>query len=151
MTTTKNEAHAISNARGQLETIKELYREFKKQEDLEAWDCGSNVYNWTSEGIREKAQDEALSVEFRSGWTSNLESMEPEEFKILLSTGGPACQIIGKLDQYKQPTDIEIQYQDWGTPWEPLQLNCTYADKSPNITSDYEALEWFCNCFYFGE
>ena len=151
MTTTKNEAHAISNARGQLETIKELYREFKKQEDLEAWDCGSNVYNWTSEGIREKAQDEALSVEFRSGWTSNLESMEPEEFKILLSTGGPACQIIGKLDQYKQPTDIEIQYQDWGTPWEPLQLNSTYADKSPNITSDYEALEWFCNCFYFGE
>ena len=151
MTTTKNEAHAISNARGQLETIKELYREFKKQEDLEAWDCGSNVYNWTSEGIREKAQDEALSVEFRSGWTSNLESMEPEEFKILLSTGGPACQIIGKLDQYKQPTDIEIQYQDWGTPWEPLQLNSTYADESPNITSDYEALEWFCNCFYFGE
>ena len=151
MTTTKKEAHAITNARGQLETIKELYREFKKQEDLEAWDCGSNVYNWTSEGIREKAQDEALSVEFRSGWSSNLESMEPEEFKILLSTGGPACQIIGKLDQYKQPTDIEIQYQDWGTPWEPLQLNSTYADESPNITSDYEALEWFCNCFYFGE
>jgi len=151
MTTTKKEAHAITNARGQLETIKELYREFKKQEDLEAWDCGSNVYNWTTEGIREKAQDEALSVEFRSGWSSNPEEMEPEEFKILLSTGGPACQIIGKLDQYKQPTDIEIQYQDWGTPWEPLQLNCTYADKSPNITSDYEALEWFCNCFYFGE
>ena len=150
MTATK-EAHAITNARGQLESIKELYREFKKQEDLEAWDCGSNVYNWTTEGIREKAQDEALSVEFRSGWSSNLENMEPEEFKILLSTGGPACQIIGKLDQYKQPTDIEIQYQDWGTPWEPLQLNSTYADKSPNITSDYEALEWFCNCFYFGE
>ena len=150
MTATK-EAHAITNARGQLESIKELYREFKKQEDLEAWDCGSNVYNWTSEGIREQAQNEALSVEFRSGWSSNPEDMEPEEFKILLSTGGPACQIIGKLDQYKQPTDIEIQYQDWGTPWEPLQLNSTYADKSPNITSDYEALEWFCNCFYFGE
>ena len=150
MTATK-EAHAITNARGQLESIKELYREFKKQEDLEAWDCGSNVYNWTTEGIREKAQDEALSVEFRSGWSSNLENMEPEEFKILLSTGGPACQIIGKLDQNKQTTDIEIQYQDWGTPWEPLQLNSTYADKSPNITSDYEALEWFCNCFYFGQ
>ena len=150
MTATK-EAHAITNARGQLESIKELYREFKKQEDLEAWDCGSNVYNWTTEGIREKAQDEALSVEFRSGWSSNLENMEPEEFKILLSTGGPACQIIGKLDQYKQPTDIEIQYQDWGTPWEPLQLNSTNAEKSPNITSDYQAVEWFCNCFYIGE
>tara|TARA_B100000287_G_scaffold383565_1_gene389417 strand:+ start:400 stop:861 length:462 start_codon:yes stop_codon:yes gene_type:complete len=151
MTTTKKESHAITNARGQLESIKELYRKFKKEEEFESWDCGSNVYNWTTDGIQEEARNGALSVEFRSGWSSNLEKMEPEEFKILLSTGGPACQIIGKLDQYKQPTDIEIQYQDWGTPWEPLQLNSTYADKSPNITSDYEALEWFCNCFYFGD
>ena len=144
MTTTKNEAHAISNSRGQLESIKELYRNYKQAESDE---------DYTREDeIREQAQDEALSVEFRSGWTSNLESMEPEEFKILLSTGGPACQIVGKIDYGScEPIDIEIQYQDWGTPWEPLQLNSTYADESPNITSDYEALEWFCNCFYFGE
>ena len=144
MTTTKKEAHAITNARGQLESIKELYRNYKQAESDD---------DYTKEDeIREQAQDEALSVEFRSGWHSSVDDdIVPEEFKILLSTGGPACQIIGKLDEYKQPTDIEIQYQDWGTFWEPLQLNCTYADKSPNITSDYEALEWFCNCFYFGE
>ena len=144
MTTTKNEAHAISNARGQLESIKELYRNYKQAES-------DGDYTREDE-IREQAQDEALSVEFRSGWTSNPEEMKPEEFKILLSTGGPACQIVGKIDYGScEPIDIEIQYQDWGTPWEPLQLNSTYADKSPNITSDYEALEWFCNCFYFGE
>ena len=143
MTTTQNEAHAITNARGQLESIKELYRNHKQAE--------SNDDYTREDEIREQAQEEALSVEFRSGWSSNPEEMEPEEFKILLSTGGPACQIIGKLDQYKQPLDIEIQYQDWGTPWEPLQLNSHYANKSPNITSDYEALEWFCNCFYFGQ
>ena len=151
MTTTKKEAHAITNAKGELEKIKELYRKFKKEEEFESWGECRSVWNWTSDGIQEEARNEALSVEFRSGWSSNLESMEPEEFKILLSTGGPACQVKGNLDQYNQATDIEIQYQDWGTPWEPLQLNCTYADKSPNITSDYEALEWFCNCFYFGE
>ena len=144
MTTTQNEAHAITNARGQLESIKELYRNHKQAE--------SNDDYTREDEIREQAQDEALSVEFRSGWHSSVDDdIVPEEFKILLSTGGPACQIIGKLDQYRQPTDIEIQYQDWGTPWEPLQLNSHYADKSPNITSDYEALEWFCNCFYFGE
>ena len=144
MTTTKNEAHAISNARGQLESIKELYRNYKQAES-------DGDYTREDE-IREQAQDEALSVEFRSGWTSNPEEMKPEEFKILLSTGGPACQIVGKIDYGScEPIDIEIQYQDWGTPWEPLQLNSTYADKSPNITNDYEALEWFCNCFYFGE
>ena len=144
MTTTKNEAHAISNARGQLESIKELYRNYKQAES-------DGDYTREDE-IREQAQDEALSVEFRSGWTSNPEEMKPEEFIILLSTGGPACQIVGKIDYGScEPIDIEIQYQDWFTPWEPLQLNCTYADRSPNITSDYEALEWFCNCFYFGE
>ena len=144
MTATK-EAHAIINARAQLETIKELYRQYKENDSAFV----SNLD--TEEAIVEKAREEALSVEFKSGWTSNPEEMEPEEFKILLSTGVPACQVKGNLDQYKQATDIEIQYQDWGTPWEPLQLNSTYADESPNITSDYEALEWFCNCFYFGE
>ena len=144
MTTTKNEAHAISNARGQLESIKELYRNYKQAES-------DGDYTREDE-IREQAQDEALSDEVRSGWTSNPEEMKPEEYKILLSTGGPACQIVVKIDYGScEPIDIEIQYQDWFTPWEPLQLNCTYADRSPNITSDYEALEWFCNCFYFGQ
>jgi len=143
-TTTVENNHALSNCRGQLESIKELYRNYKQAES-------DDDYTREDE-IREQAQDEALSVEFRSGWSSNPEEMKPEEFKILLSTGGPACQIIGKIDYGScEPIDIEIQYQDWFTPWEPLQLNCTYADKSPNITSDYEALEWFCNCFYFGE
>ena len=144
MTATK-EAYAITNARGQLESIKELYRNYKQAES-------DDDYTREDE-IREQAQEEALCVEFRSGWYSSPESvadLKPEEFKILLSTGGPACQIVGRLD-YENPVDIEIQYQDWGTPWESLQLNCTYANKSPNITSDYEALEWFSNCFYFGE
>ena len=151
MTTTKNEAHAITNARGQLETIKELYRKFKKEEEFESWGECRSVWNWTTDGIQEEARNEALSVEFRSGWTSNPEEMKPEEFKILLSWGGPACRIIGNLDQYSQPTDIEIQYQDWGTPWESLQLNPHYAGLNVNITDDIEALKWFCSCFYFGE
>ena len=136
MTTTKNEAHAISNARGQLESIKELYRNYKQAESDE---------DYTREDeIREQAQDEALSVEFRSGWTSNPEEMKPEEFKILLSWGGPACQIIGKIDYGSyEPIDIEIQYQDWGTPWTTLEISYHH--------DDYQALEWFCNCLYFWE
>ena len=138
------ENHALTNCIGQLDSIKELYREYKKQEDLEAWGTGSNVYNWTSEGIVERAREEALSVEFRSGWCSNFEDAKPEEFKILLSTGGPACQIIGKIDYGScEPIDIEIQYQDWGTPWTSHEISYNQ--------DDYQALEWFCNCFYFGE
>ena len=51
MTTTKNEAHAISNARGQLESIKELYRNYKQAES-------DDDYTREDE-IREQAQDEA--------------------------------------------------------------------------------------------
>ena len=142
-TTTVENNHALTNCRGQLESIKELYRNYKEAESKDDYEA--------EDSIREEAQEEALSVEFRSGWASNSIDMKAEEFKILLSWGGPACQIVGNLDLHHQPTDIEIQYQDWGTPWESLQLNCTYADKSPNITPDHEALEWFCNCFYFGE
>jgi len=144
METTKERNHALTNCVGQLETIKELYRNYKEAESNDDYE--------TQEKMTYKAEVEALSVDFRSGWSCSPDDLgSPEEFKILLSTGGPACQIIGNLDQSHQPIDIEIQYQDWGTPWEPLQLNCTYADKSPNITSDYKALEWFCNCFYFGQ
>tara|TARA_R100000152_G_scaffold13757_1_gene6145 strand:- start:58 stop:471 length:414 start_codon:yes stop_codon:yes gene_type:complete len=137
MTTQVREAHAVTNARGQLESIKELYREYKEN-------ASAFVSNLdTEESITERAREKALSVQFRSGWSSSTEDLEPEEFKILLSWGGPACQIIGKLDQYKEPTDIEIQYQDWGTPWTTYEISDNH--------DDYQALEWFCNCFYFGQ
>ena len=143
MITSTKENHALTNCMNQLESIKEDYRNYKEAESNDDYEA--------QDEIRESISNSALSVEFRSGWTSNPEEMKPEEFKILLSWGGPACQIIGNLDQYKQPTDIEIQYQDWFTPWESLQLNPHYAGLNVNITDDIEALEWFCSCFYFGE
>ena len=145
MITSTKENHALTNCMKKLESIKEDYRNYKEAE-------GNDDYEAQDE-IREQAQNQALSVEFRSGWYSSLEAdLKPEEFKILLSWGGPACQIIGKLNQYTEPTDIEIQYQDWGTPWQSLQLNPHYAGLNVNnITDDIEALEWFCSCFYFGE
>lgn len=36
---------------------------------------------------------------------------------VLLSTGGPALRIIGGLDEYGQPNEPRLQWQDWGTPW----------------------------------
>ena len=135
MTATK-EAHAITNARGQLESIKELYREYKENDSAFV----SNLD--TEEAIVERAREQALSIEFRSGWYSSPESvadLKPEEFKILLSWGGPALRIIGELDEYG-PVNPKLQHQDWGTPWTDFE-----------ITEDQQkALNWFCNCFYFG-
>ena len=131
MTTTKTN-HALNNAIGHIESMVE---DFKKDQQLQE----SNDYNQQDE-LRESILNSALSVEFRSGWYSSLdEETKPEEFKILLTWGGPALRIIGELDDYG-PVNPKLQYQDWGTPWTDFE-----------ITKDQQkALNWFCNCFYFG-
>lgn len=50
------------------------------------------------EEAERRIQEDPLSLEFRSGWVTSKDEMEPEEFKLLLSTGGPAVQIIGEIN-----------------------------------------------------
>ena len=131
MTTTK-ENHALNNAIGHIESMVE---DFKKDQLFEK----INDYN-AQDQLRESILNSALSVEFRSGWYSSLDDeLVPEEFKILLSWGGPALRVIGELDNYG-PVNPKLQFQDWGTLWTDFK-----------ITEDQQkALNWFCNCFYFG-
>ncbi len=131
MTTTKTN-HALNNAIGHIES---MVKDFKKDQQLQE----SNDYNQQDE-LRESVLDSALSVEFRSGWYSSLDDeLVPEEFKILLTWGGPALRVTGELDDYG-PVNPKLQFQDWGTPWTDFE-----------ITEDQQkALNWFCNCFYFG-
>jgi len=66
---------------------------------------------------RERIQENALSVEVRSGWTAASDiPFTAAEFRIVLCTGGPHVEIMGELDQYQQPCRAWLQYQDWGTP-----------------------------------
>ena len=132
MNTQTKENHALNNAIGHMESMVE---DFKKDQQLQE----SNDYNQQDE-LRESVLNSALSVEFRSGWYSSLDDeLVPEEFKILLTWGGPALRIIGELDNYG-PVNPKLQFQDWGTPWIDFK-----------ITEDQQnALNWFCNCFYFG-
>ena len=132
MTTTTKQNHALQNAEGHIESIVD---DFKKDQQLQ----DSNDYNQQDE-LRESILNSALSVEFRSGWSTNPEELEIEEFKILLTWGGPALRVIGDLDQYKQPENIKMQFQDWGTSWTDYELT----------EKQEESLNWFCNCFYFG-
>lgn len=135
MTTTKT-SHALNNAIGHIESMVE---DFKKDQIYE------NLKDFESQDqLRESILNSALSVEFRSGWYSSLDDeLVAEEFKILLSWGGPALRIIGELDNYC-PVNPKLQFQDWGTPW-------TNLDDIWELNQDQQdALNWFCNCFYFG-
>ncbi len=138
MTTTTKQNHALQNAKGHIESIVANFEDFTFLESLQV--TTQEDENKLDE-IRESINNSALSVEFRSGWSTNSEKLEVEEFKILLTWGGPALRVIGDLDQYKQTENIKLQFQDWGTPWTDFQLS----------ENQENALNWFCNCFYFGE
>ena len=137
-TTTKKRNHAFNNAKGHIESIVE---DFETGSYIESSNPTTQEQEEKLEEIKESILNSALSVEFRSGWSTNFDQLEIEEFKILLTWGGPALRVIGDLDQYKQAENIKLQFQDWGTYWTDYELT----------EKEEESLNWFCNCFYFGD
>ena len=134
--------HALTNCKGQLENIIELYKLCQQ-----AYKEGSGN---DERDFIEEATDMALDVCWKSDdWQAvgSSEGFTPTKGRVLLTTGGPACQVICNLDG-NYPSDPEIQWQDWGTPWttpsiqRELELDFELADS---------ALEWFINLFYWGE
>ena len=91
--------------------------------------------------LEENLKERPLSVDVRSNsWQQPMEKLDPDEFQILLSTGGPAMRIIGDLDEHCQPINAKIQVQDWFKPWTTCDTN-EEQDK---------ALLAFAHLFYYG-
>jgi hypothetical protein len=150
--------HAEENAKGWYETIEEQvaamemdwnrYKELKetdvndlteeeKEELKELEETAREFENY--DDVIERIQEEPLSVHVRSGWYNPGENeVMPEEFEILLSTGGPALRMIGDLDEHLQPCNCRLEHQDWFKPW------TEYHDV------DSDVLEKWANVFYFG-
>lgn len=93
--------------------------------------------NTSEEQAREAIECDPLSVEVRSGWSSSEDDFEPEEFRIVLCTGGPHIEIVGDLDR-GTPSRVRILYRDWGTSGELFDF-------------DHDAVIEYCQQFYFGE
>ena len=148
-----NDDRAQQNARGWAENISDLYEAWQFcRGDLEGRDLsrgakrilrehdhdGRNVEE-VREAIEQKCQESALSVEVREGWHAPGASDGPEDFAILLSTGGPALRLRGDLDQHCQPHRAWLEYQYWFEPWTKF------------FGADSDALLWFAGLFWFGE
>lgn len=88
-------------------------------------------------------QEDALSIEVRSGWYNPSESDEddrkPTEFFILLTIGGPTVRIRGALDEHCEPYRAWLEVQDWFQPW------AEYEDADESVLLEY------AHCFCFGE
>ena len=70
----------------------------------------------------ERLDEMPLSIMVRDGWRDPFGQAQdgPEEFEILLGTGGPATRIWGTFGQYGVD-HAELQYQDWFKPWTEIQ------------------------------
>lgn len=126
-------ADAKRQGQAQFDSIKEMVQELRKHDSCtNGWD-----------EVEKAIHDDALSISVRTGWYSPgaTEDMQPEEYEILLCTGGPACRIIGDLDR-GQPTSAQIQVQDWFQPW---------TNYDPIGDDVDEVLREYAGCFYFGE
>jgi hypothetical protein len=122
---------AEQQARGQLASIVKMALALQSAKDDEE-----------RENAETAIHEDALSVQVRGGWHSPGEDAPAEEFEILLCTGGPACRIIGDLDEHMEPSRPRLQYQDWGTPW--TEIFCL-------TDGERDALAAYCQAFYFGE
>lgn len=102
--------------------------------DLEeaAGDCESE------DDARQRIEEDALSVEVRSDWCAPGEEMTAGEFRILLCTGGPHVELVGDLDDNRQPSRVRVIYKDWGESGELFGF-------------DRDAVLRYCSVFYFGE
>lgn len=145
--------HAEDNARAWLSSIVEMVAGLTLQgDDYEKPDHAATAI-----------AEAPLSVMVRSGWYAPTSGegycpeTAPAEYEILLTTGGPACRIIGELDGNCEPTTAELQKQDWGTPWTRVPLltaeECllSYEEFSPIAESRRNALLTFAQQFYYGE
>jgi hypothetical protein len=124
------------------ETIEDLREAVAVNITDETLDPEDFSFGFDEEEARERIQEDPLSIQLRSGWYApGEEKPDAEEFEILLCTGGPAVRIVGDLDG-GQPDRPRLQYQDWGTPWTEYFIE---------NDSDREALQTYCEQFYFGE
>lgn len=105
--------------------------ELKELEEA-AGDCESE------DDARQRIDEDPLSLQFRSGWVSPGDDMVPEEFELLLSTGGPAVRIIGEIEN-GCASSVRLQVQDWFKPWTDYYVT----------GEDREVIDAYCACFCF--
>ena len=123
---------------GEASEVEEFDAEYG--EELDELEEARGEYE-SLEDVEQAIDNDPLSVQVRSGWyTPGEGSPDPEEFEILLCTGGPAVRIRGELGMHLEPYRAWIEYQDWGTPWTEL------VDR-PIETSTLLA---YCQRFYYG-
>lgn len=140
----EKEDHAKANAKSWLETIVSamVLLNALSSGDAESGDYDGDTFE-DEDSLRERLEEAPLSVEVRcSAWFSpGAETPKPDEYLVLLTTGGPALRITGDLGSWGTPDNARLEYQDWGTPW--TEYDASNAERAQLLA--------FASLNYFGE
>lgn len=154
---TTNTDHAREQAQAKLEHIRELMEWLNHAQEPQctlfegetcrgdeiSQDYGYVGYGHDPEIAGQTIVESVLSTEVRSDWQRDVEDWTASEYRILLSTGGPATRITGTFNEYGEPETARLEYQDWFTPW-------TAWGQSYGEVGESELLVEFARQFYFG-
>lgn len=141
--------HAKQQAVNQLASIKEMVERLTHTKtckgrgacDFFALGRFDDWYEYHNEEYAsQEIMEDPLEVLVCSNWCTDSTNWEVSDYKILLSTGGGATRLRGRLHE-GEPETAQLEYQDWGTPWIRLPLS----------QEDIDALLVYAQCFYFGE
>jgi hypothetical protein len=111
-------ADAKAQGLAQFQSICEMVEALEKACRMDANEEGGI----SEEAARCVIEGNPLSVEVRHSWYVPGQGSDPEEFRILLCTGGPAVQIRGELGEHNEPSKAWIEVQDWFQPWTRIDL-----------------------------
>ena len=133
--------HAKDNAAAWWQTIQEQVAALDEAREASYDDLAADV-------AREAILESVLDVCVRGGWRApgTRDDEPPEEYYVLLTTGGPALRIYGRLGSFNEPDlDPILQWQDWGALW---------SDWWPEGSADIpykDILRRWLEPFYFGD
>jgi len=126
--------HALQNAKGWFEEIRDAYREYEREAN-----------EMDKDQVRERMTESALSVLVREAWHEPGKAEKPVEYEILLTTGGPGLRVWGELSECGEPVSADLEMQDWGVPWRKA-----WPWESADETEAKAAVQWFASLFWFG-
>ena len=94
--------------------------------------------------LQERIRERVLSVEIRTEWHvpgSKADGIDPGEYRITLTFGGPSLEVRGDLSGYNEPNSATVYYRDAFLPERALPLDAERAG----------AVLDFAQIFYYGE
>lgn len=96
------------------------------------------------ESAEQTIHEDPLSIEVNYGWQVPGQTRDeaPEEFAILIATGGPAIRVRGLLNSHSEPETAYLEVQDWFVPWQRFDP----PNYDPNILITYARQFYFGDC-----